>query len=76
MDFIPQYYFSLSHTIDYRIDELTVSFMLEGHPFLLFGFFLFLRQDFSVCVAVLALLELTTVDQAGLELRDPPASVS
>ena len=36
--------------------------------------FCFLRQDFSV--ALEAVLELTLVDQAGLELRDPPASAS
>ena len=37
-------------------------------------FFVFLRQGFSV--ALEPVLELALVDQAGLELRDPPASAS
>ena len=39
--------------------------------FLVFGF---LRQGFSVALELV--LELALVDQAGLELRDPPASAS
>ena len=40
-----------------------------------FVFFGFLRQGFSVALAVLE-LTLYSVDQAGLELRNPPASAS
>jgi hypothetical protein len=43
--------------------------ILKGLNIYLFGFS---RQGFSVALAVLEL----TVDQAGLELRNPPASAS
>jgi hypothetical protein len=48
----------------------------SAHLFLLliFFFFWFFETGF-LCIA-LAVLELTLVDQAGLELRNPPASAS
>jgi hypothetical protein len=45
-------------------------------PALTFFFFFFLVFETGFLCIALAVLELTFVDQAGLELRNPPASAS
>jgi hypothetical protein len=58
--------------MDYSINTITVSTYYQ-FPSAHFSFFFF--ETGFLCVA-LAALELTLVDQAGLEHRNPPASAS
>jgi hypothetical protein len=57
------------------ISIVATSNVVDLGPFFVCLFVLFFFKTGFLCVA-LAVLELTFVDQAGLELRNPPASAS
>jgi hypothetical protein len=65
--------------MELRLSDLRAGFVLFCFFFVfclfVFFFFLVFFKTGFLCVA-LAVLELHSVDQAGLELRNPPASAS